>query len=156
MSSDFRSRDPLAQLPLLACAVTFRITKGMKESSSKFTNLPRNNKGSRGTVSPAPYFHSWQLRSFSEMAAKSLRSFQPLNRYLQNASTRNPARIPGSVEMSTIASFKIPKVSNEPNVSTMCELIDWILKSNSTIMRKAQLNGKVSQPPLRASKTKLR
>jgi 1-pyrroline-5-carboxylate dehydrogenase len=45
------------------------------------------------------------------MAAKSLRSFSPLNRCLQST-----IPIPRSaVNMSTIASFKIPKVLNEPN-----------------------------------------
>lgn len=48
------------------------------------------------------------------MATKSLTSFQ---RCLQSASTKYPATIPRRANMSTIASFKTPKVSNEPNVS---------------------------------------
>jgi hypothetical protein len=59
------------------------------------------------------------------MATKSLRSFHPLNRCLQNATAKTPARIPHStVNMSTIASFKTPKVSNEPNVSLAGQVID--------------------------------
>jgi hypothetical protein len=72
--------------------------------------------------------HSWQSCALlAAMATKSLRSFRPLNRGLQNATTRHLARIPRRVNMSTIASFKIPKVSNEPNVSRMCQLIDEML-----------------------------
>lgn len=61
------------------------------------------------------------------MATKRLGSFSsPLNRCLRNAATRaaGPAAttttvLPthGAASMATIASFKIPKISNEPNVS---------------------------------------
>jgi hypothetical protein len=59
------------------------------------------------------------------MAAKGLRSFHPLNRCLQTATTKNPAILPRHANMSTIASFKIPKISNEPNVSVAHQLVGY-------------------------------
>jgi hypothetical protein len=51
------------------------------------------------------------------MATKGLGSLTPLNRCLQNVAGRAAATPPHSANMATIASFRIPKVLNEPNVS---------------------------------------
>ena len=84
------------------------------------------------------------------MATKSLRSFS----LLKNA---NPASIPRRVNMSTIASFKIPKIANEPNVRSNRSSVQLQLLNlyASTIMQRDQHNVKVSQLPSGDSKKKL-
>jgi hypothetical protein len=46
------------------------------------------------------------------MASKGLRSFLQLGKHFSNSAPQNPY----IARMSTIASFKVPKVTNEPNV----------------------------------------
>ena len=74
------------------------------------------------------------VHPFLKMAAKSLRSFHPLNRCLQTATSSIPAKIP-RVNMSTIASFKIPKVLNEPNVGLLQQLIGYTLISAAPLCK---------------------
>lgn len=51
------------------------------------------------------------------MATRTLRSLQSLQRTAIRCPSVVTARVPRAAGVSTIASFKIPKVANEPNVS---------------------------------------
>jgi hypothetical protein len=103
-------------------------------ASSTFCTVTKRAAGLfSGMVSSKPYktnFGTLPRRSLASlltslgfippdliMAAKRLGVFSPLNHCLNNAATRSPASVPRAAGVATIASFKIPKISNEPNVS---------------------------------------